>query len=425
VESWVGGGGFIFRIDDPLGPGGARAGVNPNLLVDVVASDCTHHMVVLAGLTTRHPEMKRRLLERPGDRMLEELKGDLLERMRTFSHWGEYNLHSWKAAKALVDTGRHPEVRPAMIASIRSMVSSIDRPAHFDRIAGYFGLAWLADQTGERAGLERARGYLDEVLRRRPRLDGVLTGTGYVDDPLGFGFAKDDQASMYMNNTTVERDVVSTDSLHMYSAPLASMSRATGDPKYLAEALRLAAHVARYHFRPTGALAQVTRRGKLATAAWGRGESHALYGVLYILEEMTPAHAEFARLVAFLRRAGEALRKYQDPETGLWRNVVDNPAARRESSSSIGIAYVYARAIREGWVERAAYEPMVRRAWEGLKQLYWRGGMAANCRGSAYGLDDAYYLERPQGWAKMPHMLLAATEMARLAAGQSRGGSRG
>jgi hypothetical protein len=68
---------------------------------------------------------------------------------------------------------------------------------------------------------------------------------------------------------------------------------------------------------------------------------------------------------------------------------------------------------------------MVRRAWEGLKQLYWRGGMAANCRGSAYGLDDAYYLERPQGWAKMPHMLLAATEMARLAAGQSRGGSRG
>jgi hypothetical protein len=43
--------------------------------------------------------------------------------------------------------------------------------------------------------------------------------------------------------------------------------------------------------------------------------------------------------------------------------------------------------------------------------------LPGNCRGSAYGIDDAYYLERPQGWAKMPHMILAATEIDRLRSG--------
>jgi len=194
------------------------------------------------------------------------------------------------------------------------------------------------------------------------------------------------------------------------------MSRVTGDPKYLAEVLKLLAYVARYHVRPNGLLSQVTREGKTAAAPWGRGLSHALYGALYILEEMPAGHPERQRVVAFLRSVGEALKKHQDRETGLFRNVIDNPAARRESSATIGITYVFARAVREGWIESSSFEPMVLAAWHGLKRLYWRGGMAANCRGSAYGYDDAYYLERPQGWAKMPHMLLAATEVQRLVA---------
>src|SRR5262249_4275875 len=137
-------------------------------------------------------------------------------------------------------------------------------------------------------------------------------------------------------------------------------------------------------------------------------------------EEMPPAHREFQKIVAFVRRVAEGLKKYQDDQTGLWRNVVDNPTARRESSCSIGITYVLARAIREGWIDGATFQPVVLKAWQGLKQLYWRKGMAANCRGSAYGYRDTYYMERGQGWAKMPHMILAATEIERLVSAGSR-----
>ena len=420
LEAWMRRGGLIFRIDDPLEANGVRPGVNPDLFVDAVTSDCTHHMIVLAGLTVFHPEMKRRLLDRPDARMMDELKADLLDSLRAMGpHWGEYNLHYWKAAKALVDTGKHPEVRPALMASIEQSIPHIAPPNDFDRTAGFFGLAWLHDQTAQRRGLDQARAKLDEVIRRRPRMAGVLTGTGFLDDPLGSEFTIDDQASIYMDNTIVESHAINTDSLHMYSSALASISRVTGDRKYLAEALKLAAYIATYHVRPNGTLAHVTRSGEQVAAAWGRGQSHALYGALYLLEEMTPAHPQFRKIVAFIRRVGEGLRKYQDDRTGLWRNVVDNARARRESSCSIGITYVLARAILAGWVDRASFEPVVLKAWRGLKQLYWRRGMAANCRGSAYGYADSYYMERGQGWAKMPHMILAATEIERLVSGKS------
>jgi len=379
-------------------------------------------------LTPFHPEMQRRLLERPEARMMDELKADLLDNLAAMgAHWGEYNLHYWKAAKALVDTGKHPEVRPALMASIEQSIPHIAPPNDFDRTAGFFGLAWLHDQTGRRQGLDEARAKLDEVIKRRPRMAGVVTGTGFLDDPLGREFTRDDQATIYMDNTIVEAHAINTDSLHMYSAALASISRVTGDPKYLSEGLKLAAYIARYHVRENGTLAHVTRSGEQVAAAWGRGQSHALYGALYLLEEMTPAHPEFAKIIGFIRHVGEGLRKYQDGQTGLWRNVVDNPTARRESSCSIGITYVLARAIREGWIDRATFQPVVLKAWQGLKQLYWRRGMAANCRGSAYGYRDTYYMERGQGWAKMPHMILAATEVERLVSTGSRkaGSKRG
>jgi rhamnogalacturonyl hydrolase YesR len=38
---------------------------------------------------------------------------------------------------------------------------------------------------------------------------------------------------------------------------------------------------------------------------------------------MPRAHPEAKMLVAFIRRVGEALRRFQDPQTGLWRNVID------------------------------------------------------------------------------------------------------
>ena len=413
LEEYVRNGGFVFEIEHPL-EGGTRRGVNPNLLIDLVASNRAYDMIAHAGLTRFHPEMKRRLLAYPASRMLAELKLELLASLQQTNSWGEYTLHDWKAAKALLDTGQHNDMRQALAASIRQASAKMPPPAHADRVAGYFGTAWLFDETKERGPLDQARANLDEILARRPREMGVLCHGGFANDPLGLEITGQSGAVFDASSTTVRRKVFWTESLHFHAPALAAISRATGDPKYLEEAVRMIDHVSRRHSHPDGLLAHCTREGKPIAPAWGRGQTHALYGMLYTLEEMPKEHPAFQRIVARIRRTGEGLRRNQDPETGLWRNVIDSRSARLESSASIGITYVYGRCLREGWVDRKDFEPMLKRSWEGLRRLYWRRGVAANCRGTATGIDEAYYIARPQGWARMPHLVLATVEMQRL-----------
>ncbi len=401
-------GGFVFEIAEPI-EGRTRPGVNANWLVDLVTSQRAYDMITHASLTRFHPEMKRLLLARPVDRMLSELQAEMMPRLETMESWGEYTLHYWKAAQALLETGRHPEMRDALIASIRRAAGHMTTASWADDVAGYFATAWLFDQTGDKEPLSKARAFLDRIIADRPRTMGVLTYGGFVSDPLGLS-----QGWTTQERTTVRRDVVWTEIMHFHGPAFASMTRVTRDRKYLDEAIKLADHIARYHLRPDNLLAHCTRDGKPVAGAWARGQTHALYGLLYMLEEMQPDEPAFARVLDCIRRVGQGLRRCQDNETGLWRNVIDNPSARLESSSSIGITYVYARCIREGWLERGEFEPMLRRSWEGLRRFYWRQGMAANCRGTATGVDEVYYLARQQGWGRMPHMILATVEMQRL-----------
>ncbi len=408
LEEYARAGGYVFEIREPI-EGRTRAGVNPNWLVDLVASGHAYDMITHASLTRFHPEMKRLLLARPVDPMLGGLQAEMMTRLEQMNRWGEYTLHYWKAAKALLETGRHPEMRDSLIASIQQASRSLPDASWVDHVAGFFGTVWLFEQTGDKGPLLKAQALLDRNIAERPRHMGVLTADGYESDQLGLR-----PGQTTLGHTTTRRNVVWTESMHYYGPSMTSMTRATGDRKYLDEAVALADHIARYHVRPDNLLAHCTRDGKPIAGAWSRGQTHALYGLLYMLEEMDPDDPAFGRVLDCIRRVGHGLKRHQDNETGLWRNVIDHPEARLESSSSIGISYVYGRCVREGWLERSEFEPMLRRSWEGLRRFYWRQGMAANCRGTATGVDEVYYLARPQGWGRMPHMILATLELQRM-----------
>jgi rhamnogalacturonyl hydrolase YesR len=146
-------------------------------------------------------------------------------------------------------------------------------------------------------------------------------------------------------------------------------------------------------------IAHCSREGESNNIVWSRGQFHALIGMVYLLDELDRKHPAFDRVLEMIRAAGLGLMKHQDERTGLWRNVVDHPDARLESSGTAGQCYVFARCIREGWLDRAPFEPMVRKAWQAVKLTYWRGGLGANCRGSGPAWDMTYYLGRPHGWA--------------------------
>ena len=166
-------------------------------------------------------------------------------------------------------------------------------------------------------------------------------------------------------------------------------------------------HVALYHIEDDGLVNHCTRNGERVGHTWARAQSHALYGMLHVLEEMEGGDPERQSIIDLMRRVGRGLKIHQDAETGLWRNLVDHPAARLEVTGTAGFTYVYGRGVREGWLAADEFGDMVRRGREGLKLCYWRNGFAASCRGTYWGLDPVHYLARPQGWSKLPQALMA------------------
>jgi len=89
-----------------------------------------------------------------------------------------------------------------------------------------------------------------------------------------------------------------------------------------------------------------------------------------------------------------ALAPLQD-ENGMWRQVVDLPGSYPEFSATAMIATAMLRGIRSGWLEAARYQPVVDKAWKGVRaRIAADGGLMDVCEstGKQPSLDD--YLNR-------------------------------
>src|SRR5206468_4011156 len=103
-----------------------------------------------------------------------------------------------------------------------------------------------------------------------------------------------------------------------------------------------------YHVRPDGLLWHCTRDGQPVGGVWGRGQTHALLGILFVMDELQHADPLHARCAEFIRHVGRALLPHQDKATGMWRNLIDAPLSRLESSGTTLFATIFARGINQG-----------------------------------------------------------------------------
>jgi len=156
-------------------------------------------------------------------------------------------------------------------------------------------------------------------------------------------------------------------------------------------------------------------------AAWGRGNGFAAFGVIEALTAMPTSHPSRPALLEIYRRQMAALRDQQSPD-GMWREVIDNPAAYREETATAMLMTAMARGIRLGWIDRA-YTPFVERAWRGLAAHVAEDGTVIDvCTGTGAGPTAKYYFDRAaitgaddRGGAMA---LLASMEMYELSRGR-------
>lgn len=101
---------------------------------------------------------------------------------------------------------------------------------------------------------------------------------------------------------------------------------------------------------------------------WGRAMGWYAMGLADTLDFVPADHPRRGELIAILQRFAEAITKVQDPKSGVWWEVVDQPNRERnylESSASSMFTYVLLKSSRLGYID-AKYAGIGRRAYNGV-----------------------------------------------------------
>ena len=182
-----------------------------------------------------------------------------------------------------------------------------------------------------------------------------------------------------------------SDSLFMDVPILAMAGALTGERRYFDMAARHVAFMQQIVRRPDG----LYRHQASTEAAWGRGNAFPALGLALTLSEFPKEHPDYPRLLATYRTHMAALARFQD-ENGMWRNVIDRPGAYPEYSATAMIATAMLRGVRNGWIDRETYEPLIQKAWTAILARTGADGRLVDvCESTGTrGLTDEDYLRR-------------------------------
>jgi unsaturated rhamnogalacturonyl hydrolase len=153
-----------------------------------------------------------------------------------------------------------------------------------------------------------------------------------------------------------------SDSVFMGCPILAKAGKLTGNPKYFDMALR--------HFRYMAKLCRrddhLYRHSPLHPTAWGRGNAFPALGLALTLADLPKDHPAYQEMLGAFRELLQTLSRFQDPDTGMWRQAIDHPGAYPEFSATAMIARSMLMGIRNGWLDEKEYRPRVQAAWKAV-----------------------------------------------------------
>ena len=98
---------------------------------------------------------------------------------------------------------------------------------------------------------------------------------------------------------------------------------------------------------------------------WGRGDGWMAAGMSELLHSLPQDNPDRPRILEGYRKMMAALLKYQDAN-GMWHQLIDDPDAWPETSSTAMFAFAFITGVKEGWLDASTYGPAARKAWLGL-----------------------------------------------------------
>jgi len=106
----------------------------------------------------------------------------------------------------------------------------------------------------------------------------------------------------------------------------------------------------------------------LSKSFWGRAMGWYMLGAVDALDYVPRNHRDRTALIKTIKQAAEAAAKVQDPQSGLWWQVLDQPHRKGnylEASASSMFVYALAKAARLGYIDDK-YRAVATRGFDGL-----------------------------------------------------------
>lgn len=127
---------------------------------------------------------------------------------------------------------------------------------------------------------------------------------------------------------------------------------------------------------------------------WGRGNGWMAAGMTELLKALPKNNPHHQRILSAYQTMMATLKEYQQAD-GMWCQLVDDPKAWAESSCTGMFAYAIITGVKQGWLDKAEYEPVARKAWLALvTYIDEQGDVREVCEGTNKKNDRQYYLDR-------------------------------
>ena len=180
------------------------------------------------------------------------------------------------------------------------------------------------------------------------------------------------------------------DDMFMITAVQAQAFRATGDRKYIDRAAKeMLLYLDKIQL-PNG----LFYHSPETHFSWGRGNGWMAAGMAEILRSLPENHPDRAKIMAGYHKMMAALLKYQEPD-GMWKQIIDDPAAWKETSGTAMFTYAMITGVKHGWLDKKTYGAAARKGWLALTTyINANDELTEVCEGTNIKNDHDYYLQR-------------------------------
>ena len=101
---------------------------------------------------------------------------------------------------------------------------------------------------------------------------------------------------------------------------------------------------------------------------WGRAEGWYAMALVDVLDYLPEEHSGRVKLLSILNQVAEGIKKFQDPKTGLWYQVLDQGTREGnylEATASSMFTYSLLKAVRKGYIS-TEYKQIAEKAYWGI-----------------------------------------------------------